>query len=354
MTFPRVRPPNGWSFASVINPSECEQIDTNLANAIDGRDGGAYAPTAAIVIGASGGNFVGLHVTSHAILDDFEGHVTNTHVLNVDGGSIICAPGSTVAVYGDTYIAENVTGSGTLHIGLGGLGNGHVIVNAGSDITLNGTMAVGQDASVTFTGATGHLALLNLRADSITTINGSAGHLAALTLGPFSNMEIDGTASVTGTVSVTTSGTFSVLGGGAMNLSGTLTQQSGGIIALADLAGPTTNPGGAGRLYATNVCKAWATVSTNGTGGVDIVDGYNVASVSISGSTMTIAFAHAFANLAYAIVGGVSSPSFRYTILWAPLSVSATQVQLADNDSGGTLDLAGTATQFSIVVFGRG
>lgn len=63
--FVRLRPSGFWTIASVVTPAEFEAFDENLSKAINGDDGGTWAPSAQIVIGGSG-----LRVTGPSRLDD--------------------------------------------------------------------------------------------------------------------------------------------------------------------------------------------------------------------------------------------------------------------------------------------
>lgn len=154
MTFPRVRSPGMWTLGSVLAPAEMEEIDRNLTEAIDGAGGGTYAPTAPVVIGASGGNTVGLHVTSHAILDNFEGHVKSGFIVTVESGGLIqLLTGSSIQL--DSLATVNVLDNGRIIInGDSGGGGAQFIVagraffNGGSATIFNGTL--GNNAGVTF------------------------------------------------------------------------------------------------------------------------------------------------------------------------------------------------------------
>jgi hypothetical protein len=55
-------------------------------------------------------------------------------------------------------------------------------------------------------------------------------------------------------------------------------------------------------IGASNVAKAWASYTIASTGTVTIQDGYNVASVALSGNTFTVTFASALASAHYAVV----------------------------------------------------
>jgi hypothetical protein len=51
MSFTRTRAPVLWIFNSTIWPGELEQLD-DYCFAIDGKDGGTYAPTMIVDVGA--------------------------------------------------------------------------------------------------------------------------------------------------------------------------------------------------------------------------------------------------------------------------------------------------------------
>jgi hypothetical protein len=64
-----------------------------------------------------------------------------------------------------------------------------------------------------------------------------------------------------------------------------------------------------------NTCKAWAKITSDGAGNVTLVDGFNIASVTLTGSpnyTFKVTFGTAMADGNYAVVG-VTSSSGPYT-----------------------------------------
>jgi len=60
MAFGRLRPSGLWVPRSAVTPAEFETFDENLSNAVDGADGGAYAPTNPIQFGGDGIEFAGI------------------------------------------------------------------------------------------------------------------------------------------------------------------------------------------------------------------------------------------------------------------------------------------------------
>jgi hypothetical protein len=87
-----------------------------------------------------------------------------------------------------------------------------------------------------------------------------------------------------------------------------------------------SNPAGttalANTLTKKNVMKAWATIKTDGGGGISCLDSFNVASVAINGGNTTarVTFAQAFANANYLFVG---FPGFTVLPVCVGLSGSA-------------------------------
>lgn len=75
MAFARARLPGFWTFNSAVSPSEFEHLD-DYAYAIDGRGGGAYAPTSVITIGGSGLTVSGPFNASDAQIVDVAGSLT--------------------------------------------------------------------------------------------------------------------------------------------------------------------------------------------------------------------------------------------------------------------------------------
>jgi hypothetical protein len=110
----------------------------------------------------------------------------------------------------------------------------------------------------------------------------------------------------------------------------------------------TTDPG-PNALWASNIPKAWATITTNGSGGATIVDGHGIATAAPTGgfSSMSITLAHAMANTNYAAVtvayggGGVVTAGPAQT-----LSGTSFAIPMSANPNS-------VAMTINIFVFGR-
>jgi hypothetical protein len=85
----------------------------------------------------------------------------------------------------------------------------------------------------------------------------------------------------------------------------------------------SSDPGGDNALWGVSVCKAWGNVSTNGSGGGAVGDGYNIASVTVSNTgplyPITVTFARAMANTNYTVT---FAPVWDGTNLILPVLVS--------------------------------
>jgi hypothetical protein len=70
---------------------------------------------------------------------------------------------------------------------------------------------------------------------------------------------------------------------------------------------PSNAPEGPSSLVLTNTLRAYARFSTDGAGGVTVVDGVNIASATVDALDIIVTFAHAFANANYAATTSATS-----------------------------------------------
>lgn len=144
--FTRTRPAGFWTFDSTVLDTEFEDLDQKTSKAINGDDGGAWAPTSQIVIGGSGlrisaaSGFVVDNTISATEIDGDHGGVDGDwHVggaLDVDGGMAVTA--GTCAVQALTCTTLHATGTITASNDINVAGN----LNAQSSCALQGLTTV--------------------------------------------------------------------------------------------------------------------------------------------------------------------------------------------------------------------
>lgn len=148
-------------------------------------------------------------------------------------------------------------------------------------------------------GTTGFTFTGGLGAPGIQSTGGSGGSGGIFT-GAGGGNGVSGTGQGAGTGVVATGGASGV---------GLYCTGNGGAAALHVASGnaiftgtpPTSSadPGHSHLLSSANICKAWAMIKTDGAGGVTVLDGYNIASVALAGSSpkyVLVTFARAFAD----------------------------------------------------------
>lgn len=115
----------------------------------------------------------------------------------------------------------------------------------------------------------------------------------------------------------------------------------------------TADPG-ENNAYSTNQCKVWGRIYADGVGGVAVLDGYNIASVTIVGATsVDVTFARAFANNNYApqltnLTAVALVPCVDY------LNSTASKVRIQMRDLTNTLiDPSSAVARWSLEIHGR-
>lgn len=190
MTFPRIRMPGTWVLGSVLAPNEEEALDDHQSNAIDGRDGGTYVPTAAIVLGATSPNTLALHTTAHATFDSFDGHITAGFLVNVDADGGIALAGTS------GHPATITFGSNSLLTMAGGaqLLATDTMISFGAATTISAvgtsgfptTLTLGAYTTTSFTGTSAANANVGFGAYSSTLFQGSSSSNAIVAFGQYS------------------------------------------------------------------------------------------------------------------------------------------------------------------------
>jgi hypothetical protein len=115
---------------------------------------------------------------------------------------------------------------------------------------------------------------------------------------------------------------------------------------------PTADPG-ENIAYAVSVARAWARISTDGVGGVQVIDAFNISSVAVTTTHLLVTFVRAFADNKYSplITNGTATARFaNYDQL--NHTASTMRIQLRDQ-TGALVDLTTATSQVSLTVFGR-
>jgi hypothetical protein len=161
MTFPRIR--SNWTANAVPTHQEFNQWDQDHANSIDGAAGGAYSVTSPIVLGASGSNTTGLHVTAILQADQFQGTMTSGQTLTVETGAAINISGSPGLLQFGLLAIEQY---GLLEVQAGGnavvQSDGNLSISLGGALTNYGTIYNAPGSVTAFGGASGNPGLLHV------------------------------------------------------------------------------------------------------------------------------------------------------------------------------------------------
>lgn len=105
-------------------------------------------------------------------------------------------------------------------------------------------------------------------------------------------------------------------------------------------------------LTPANITKAWANITTNGAGAVTLNDGFNVASVSLSGGDVVVTLAGDMANTTYAAhTEAFNSLTVRTNV--AAKNVGSLNVNAGNVSTGADYDLSTNALTLDVTVIGR-
>jgi hypothetical protein len=126
-------------------------------------------------------------------------------------------------------------------------------------------------------------------------------------------------------------------------------------VASSTVGNPDSTTAVRNSLRAKNICKAWGRITTDGAGGAAVTDGFNVASASISGTSVVITWARAIA-LTGAKMGLVfcrsSATGSSFGMMRTIASGGTTSVTLAmSSEFGTTIDQSAVSTSFFFVLF---
>lgn len=178
--------------------------------------------------------------------------------------------------------------------------------------------------------------------DCLVKVRGSSGHPGILSAENF------------GIIKIKSGGTITTDSGGIMTLLGR-TRVSASVSA-------TTDPGDDNALMGPMLVKAWGSIHFDGAGNATIEDGYNVASVAVSGTGnafVQVTFARSMANAHYH-VSCSACPDTNGTTYHAQWQVRATgtcsfvvATALNANPATSCIDLNATALVLTFEILGR-
>ena len=111
MHFQYVRPGGLWGLFTLLTSAAMQLIDQQLFKAINGDDGGTWAPTSVITLGGAG-----VHVTGPLVADSLSGHVTFGNVLTIDSQATLdvfgverVEVGGAINVFGEMLDSGSIT-----------------------------------------------------------------------------------------------------------------------------------------------------------------------------------------------------------------------------------------------------
>jgi hypothetical protein len=170
--------------------------------------------------------------------------------------------------------------------------------------------------------------------DSDITIGGSFGHPGQIIVNQFGQIEVK-----SGAILKTDSGSSSIFAGA---------------VEVTNSPAATADPGNDNMLTGPNIEKCWGRITTDGSGGLTLVDGYNVSGITFNGTNaITVTFARAVLS-GYACEPSEHSgatASYRAAKAW---SLGATTFQISVfSDWAATVNLTTTAVDISFKVSAR-
>lgn len=127
-------------------------------------------------------------------------------------------------------------------------------------------------------------------------------------------------------------------------------------LSLDGVATPTSTVAVKNAVTPSNIPKAWATISTSG-GVATVTSGFNIASASVSGGTLTVVFAQQFANTTYSVVAtfqsiyGLASVGTKTTSQCTILAIDISNAS-GGNATSNTVNFGASAYTIHIMCMG--
>lgn len=239
----RIRPEGGWLLDSTVDPSEFEAFDAAQYSAINGDDGGTWAPTSRIILGGEG-------LEMRALLAIGNGGGSDGTIEVRDGSGTSWLSGSALLQYaGSEWVMSGTTAFGGAGLDADGGAGHHVVsggklyvddgatvkVRVGGTIEVAGHIVASSGSEVRLYGETrqylGEFILsdgvpmtlhgdVTLKSDGsfATEIGSNVTFGGATTIGNTGTLVTDGSGSIT----VTTGGALVVNSGATATVNGTL------------------------------------------------------------------------------------------------------------------------------------
>ena len=289
MSFTRTRLPGFWTFNSAVAPAEFEHID-DYAYAIDGQNGGTYAPTGLLTFG-------GLGVT---ITSPF--NASDAKVISVDT-SLTIELGANLLLFGN-----QIVNSGAI---VGFTSGSFLTVSSGGTFTMNAGSTASIAATTTLSGTTTISGALTItkgvvvtqstaNTPAITCTGNGSGSGATCTGGATG----PGITAVSGTAQTNTTPTCAAQFAGYIQLTGTDPNQG-------------VDPGANNALHAIAIPKAWGNVVLSGGSPYTPVGSYNVDTVEDTATPgeYKVTFKRAMANAFYAPIVIVRTVGFAAAVV---------------------------------------
>lgn len=125
-----------------------------------------------------------------------------------------------------------------------------------------------------------------------------------------------------------------------------------GYLSLDGVTAPNSNVAVKNALTPKNICKVTASVQATGTGSVILNDGFNAASVALSGGRVVLTFAQSFASAAYQVAIGAEAFPGPIQVLYRNKAAGSIEFEIY-NGVGTLLNAASNPATFDVTITGR-
>jgi hypothetical protein len=166
---------------------------------------------------------------------------------------------------------------------------------------------------------------------------------------------IQGTAGTSSKYGVVAAG---VSGGPALKVSSSATNVTvakvDGYVDLDGATSPSAATGFKNKVTPQNICKAWATLSTDGAAHVTIDDGFNIQSATFSGGSILVSFVTPFADTTYSVSMGMFHQGGQAVAIYEEDKAAGTYKVSATRISGPTpVNFTSTIATVYLTFYGK-